>query len=552
MANALPFYQQFINLLYSTGDISVPVDFHDQCSVIETMFDDDITGLVNTLLDYSVNSASEANYHIECSNDTLQKLLNTWLDKINIEVKGVPTGLQALSKEYFKERWEGSSFCILRGKNWEKITVENVSILVPTVLWFVNGSSIYVKRPKSKNVTPGTDKYYLDSENKNEIPMNDKEFFIVQKPFNRWGDEYATPYTIRKGIYKNWLGLKTLQGKSDQAISKVLPYLFLMTKGTERMFLEGEVDYKEEELKEAVNNFKQQAEKYLNQSGKLPMEGVPFDQKYEHLIPDLSKILKEELYRQGTRSVLAGLGFIDMLEIEPSRQESRLNPKPFITEINDGVNGFEGILLEVIYQIINKNKKSHQKLFSENGKILVVNSPLKINTERILDAIRSGFDRGVLSIESYTETLGFDFNSEKERRTQELDNGTEKLMYPHLTQNREDIPDRTINVNTTKETKKEDRKKGSPESKNFKAEVETSINKDDLEIAPYKTNDDLPKHLQYLPEDAKTAFRDAFNNAYPKGEDYAFPIAYTALKRWLKKHGYKKEGNKWVKSEENK
>ena len=61
----------------------------------------------------------------------------------------------------------------------------------------------------------------------------------------------------------------------------------------------------------------------------------------------------------------------------------------------------------------------------------------------------------------------------------------------------------------------------------------------------------MPEHLQYLPEGAKTVFRNAFNTAYPKGEDYAFPVAYSAMKRWLKKHGYKKnDKGKWVKSEE--
>jgi hypothetical protein len=45
-------------------------------------------------------------------------------------------------------------------------------------------------------------------------------------------------------------------------------------------------------------------------------------------------------------------------------------------------------------------------------------------------------------------------------------------------------------------------------------------------------------------------FVTVFNESLPKGEDYAFPVAYTAMKRWLKKHGYKKVGDKWVKSEE--
>ena len=545
-------FQAFINYLFSSGDISVPDDYHDRCSKIQEMLDNDISGTINSVLDYAVNSASEAKYRIECSEETLEKLLNIWLEDINIEIQGVPTGLQALSKEYFKERWEGSSFCILRVKDWQKITADNVTIEVPTTMWFVNGGSVYVARPKDKNYQLGSDKFYLDEAHKILIPTNKEEEIIVQKPYNRWFDEYSTPYLIRKGIYKNWLAMKTLMDKSDEVISKILPYLFLIQKGTENMFIQGEVNYTDEELKELTDNFKEQVQKYRSEKSKVPTNAIPFDTKYEHLIPDLSKILKEELYRQGYRAILAGLGFIDMLEITPSRQESRMNPKAFVSEINEGVAGFKQILLEAIYLIEEKNKSAHKKLFSDKGKIIIVSSPLRINVEQILADLRSGFDRGVSSIESYQEILGLDPTTEKERRQKELANGDEELFYPHLIQNQEATPDRMgIPAKPKDTTKLEDqnKKKNTPETKNKTASLE-----EELEIAPYQTNEDLPEHLQYLPEGAKDAFRKTFNDTYPKGEDYAFPVAYTAMKRWLKKHGYVKNSDgKWVKSsEENK
>jgi len=340
--------------------------------------------------------------------------------------------------------------------------------------------------------------------------------------------------------------------KSDEVISKILPYLFLIQKGTENMFLQGEVNYTDEELKELTDNFKEQVQKYRSEKSKVPTNAIPFDTKYEHLIPDLSKILKEELYRQGYRAILAGLGFIDMLEITPSRQESRMNPKAFVSEINEGVAGFKQILLEAIYLIEEKNKSAHKKLFSDKGKIIIVSSPLRINVEQILADLRSGFDRGVSSIESYQEILGLDPTTEKERRQKELANGDEELFYPHLIQNQEATPDRMgIPAKPKDTTKLEDqnKKKNTPETKNKTASLE-----EELEIAPYQTNEDLPEHLQYLPEGAKDAFRKTFNDTYPKGEDYAFPVAYTAMKRWLKKHGYVKNSDgKWVKSsEENK
>ena len=553
MAEALSAYQAFIDYLFSTGDISVPSDYHERCVKVKEMLDNDISGTINSVLDYAVNSASEAKYRVECSETTLQKLLNIWLEDINIEIQGVPTGLQALSKEYFKERWEGSSFCILRVKDWEKITADNVTIEVPTTMWFVNGGSIYVARPKKDNFELGSDKYYLDKEHKIEIPSNKDEEIIVQKPYNRWFDQYSTPYLIRKGIYKNWLAMKTLMDKSDEVISKILPYLFVISKGTENLFIQADVNYSDDELKELTENFKEQVQKYRNEKGKIPTNAVPFDTKYDHLIPDLSKILKEELYRQGYRSILAGLGFIDMLEITPSRQESRLNPKAFVSEINEGVTGFKQILIEAIYLIEERNKSAHKKLFSDKGEVIIVNSPLRINVENFLADLRSGFDRGSMSIQSYQEVLGLDPTTERERRQKELENGDENLFYPHLIQNQEAVPDRMgIPAKPKDTTKLEDqnKKKNTPETKNKTAEVINEPLDPNLEIAPYDKSNP-PAFLKKYPAGAIDVFITVFNESYPKGEDYAFPVAYTAMKRWLKKHGYVKKDGKWIKSEEN-
>lgn len=543
-------FQAFLDWIYSSGGISVPTDYHSRCDAINCMLDNDITGVINTVVDYSIESASDANYSVECSESTLEKLLNKWFERINIDIAGVPTGLQALSKEYFKERWQGSSFCILRMKDWEKITVDGITIEVPTTMWFVNGASIYVKRAANANYKLGSDKYYLDSSFKTEIPVGRGEGMVIQKPYDRWFSEYSTPYLVRKGVLKNFLAIKTLQEKSDEVVSKILPYLFMITKGTQGMF-DNDVTYSDTELKTLVEGVKTELEKYKSEKNKTPINAVPFDQKYEHMIPDLTKMVNEDLYRAGYRAILSGLGFVDMLEIAPSRQESRLNPKAFLAEVNDGVNGFKGILLDVISKIIERNKVAHRKLFNESGKIIIVNNPLRINIDTMLEALRSGFDRGVVSIKTYQGVLGVDYDTEKQRREAELKAGDEDLFFPHLIQNQEATPNHSEKL-TPAEPKNQDtetlnKKKGSPEAKNFKnAELDQN-----LEMAPYKNNKDLPTHLQYLPEGAKDVFRTVFNESFPKGEDYAFPVAYTAMKRWLNKHGYKKnDSGKWVKVEE--
>jgi hypothetical protein len=99
---------------------------------------------------------------------------------------------------------------------------------------------------------------------------------------------------------------------------------------------------------------------------------------------------------------------------------------------------------------------------------------------------------------------------------------------------------------TDKKEKLEDenKKKNTPETKTKTAELE-----EELIIAPYD-KDNPPAFLKKYPKGAQEVFIDVFNKSLPKGEDYAFPVAWSAMKRWLKKHGYKKIGDKWVKSEE--
>ena len=133
--SGLSLYEKFLEYLFSTSEITVPTEFHDRCNKIREMLDDDVSGVINSLLDYSVNSASEAIFRVECTEPTLQRLLNMWLQGVNLDIPGIPTGLQALSKEYYKERWAGSSFCVLSIRGWEPIEIDNVEIQVPQVMW---------------------------------------------------------------------------------------------------------------------------------------------------------------------------------------------------------------------------------------------------------------------------------------------------------------------------------------------------------------------------------------------------------------------------------
>lgn len=610
LANGM--WEAFINYVYKSGDMSVPSEFHERCQKVDSMLDNDITGIVSTICNYAVNSASEAILKVECSDNTMEEIFNLWLSRINITVNGIPTGLQELAREYYKERWEGSSLCLMRVSNWEKITVGNTSVSVPTVLWFVNGASVYIKRLSETNYKLGSDKYFLDEKKEIPVPKDKNEEIVVSKPFSRWFSKYPNIYLVSNGVLKNWLAIQMLASKGDEVISKVLPYLLLMEKGTEREFLEGDVNIDDADLKEMAQRFKEFLQSYKNEKSKVPTYGIPFDQKITHLIPDLKNILSEELYRQGYRAMLAGLGFIAVVQgVGDTRKEEVLNPKPFIAEVNSGVSGFKSMLIDVIQLIIEKNKIDHRKIFSDKNTLEITNSPLKINVESILDELRSGFVYGAVSYPTYQEALGLNPEQEAERADKDWKNGNRERFYPHMIQNREDIPDNTKEEPISKkqiEKKQEEQTQPKNMQKSFvKGEqitikpgkyaiaIELSnekkwvqdgycewnteqngyiydekfnvarfgvdgyvfVNIDDLlymesnlelEIAPYK-KDNPPTFLKKYPQGAQEVFIDVFNNSLPKGEDYAYPVAWKALNLWMKKHGYKKVENKWVKEE---
>ena len=136
----------FLNTLFSTllRKIRVPSDFHSQVEVIKEMQKNDVTGLVDVLTDFSVNAAC-TDFTIETNNSELTRILKIWLEEINKDYKGrIPSGIQELAKEYFKERWKYSSLPILKVGEWGKVG----SLVLPTKLFFVDGGAVHTKEKK--------------------------------------------------------------------------------------------------------------------------------------------------------------------------------------------------------------------------------------------------------------------------------------------------------------------------------------------------------------------------------------------------------------------
>jgi cation transport regulator ChaB len=547
--------------MFSGEEISIPSDFHSQVAGVKKVLDSDLSGMVNSVLDFAVDCAL-VDYTVETSNANLTEKLNLWMKNINEELRGkIPTGVKALAKEYFRERWKGSSLILLRS-TWEEVD----GFWLPTRLWFIDGQNLLVKDNNGSRVI-GEETYsiILDRE-KNKfqtLPHLTEEEIFVQKPYSSWSELYPTPFLIQRGIYRNLKMLELINKKGEKIVAKALEYLFAMKKGTENLALKGNIVYDEKDLKKVKDDFKAVVGNSKSELG-VPAYVTNFDTEMEHLIPDYSKAINESLYSPIEKRILAGLGLIEIVEGTTStRREGILNPKPFIAEVRQGIADFESILNDIMQTIIERNTDLHRKYFAADIKIYA--SPIKqFITDTIRDHLRSMYDRGCLSKQTYIETVGEDmeYEVETQRRKDEYVDGVEDLLYPPVITNQENAPDvRNMpgtkpslprNTDRLPKDKIPDKKQGL-EKKNFKGSIEdvkpysgsdkefTDALEEFAKIyeeAPYKTNRDLPPAVKKYPAGAQTAFRTAFNNALElyKNETTAFKVAWTVLKNWMKKH----------------
>lgn len=569
---------------YSTEEIRIPIDYYSQVANVKKVLISDVSGMVNSMLDFAINAAS-VDYIVETKNQELNDIVDYWLNNINIGILGrVPIGIKALSKQYYRERWKNSSLIVLRS-TWEDIDINGTKFYLPTKMWFVDGANVKVENENEKSRIIGTEKYSLkitDKETK-RLPMSEDEKIFIQKPFNSWTDLYSTPFLIQRGLWKNLMLYDLLNTKGERIVGRSLEYLLMMKKGSEQLAMKGDPDYVygTDELKAIKESFKTMIFNSKTEQG-TPTYVTNFDTQLDHLIPEYSKILNESLYENVEKRILAGLGLVDIVEgTASSRRESILNPRPFITETENGIKDFISLLSDIITTIKQENLAKHKKYMNE--KITLHYHPIKeFMTDSLRDHLRSCYDRGILSKQTYGELIGqTDLDIEVTRRKQEAKDKLEKVMYPQVIDNKEGVgvdftddsnpvmkplfkppkapvkptgPLSPVPVTIHKE-KVPTSKKG-PEKKNYKGEeeeLEEAILLDETEVefiealdefstiyeeAPYKTNKDLPPAIQKYPAGAQKAFREAFNNAleHYKNETTAFKVAWSVLKNYINKN----------------
>lgn len=523
--------------------VKIPETYKEQVKEIKNVLSNDVSGLVNTVLDFCLNSAS-VDYSVETTMEGTTEVLNDWLSDVNDTLRGkIPVGIKSLAKEYFRERWKRGGLIVLR-TIWE--TKDGYTL--PTKLWFVDSEFIDVEGSKDGIRRLGEEQYKLivsgDKEQKKTInlPAKKDELIFVQKPFAGWSDLHPTPFLVQRGLYKNMKILELLASKGENLIAKALEYLFMIKKGNERLALTENPDfiYSADDLEKVKTDLQTFLNEKKSTAG-VPVYATNFDTDITHLIPDYSMILKGELSSPIVGRILAGLGLIEIIEGTAStRKESLLNPKPMMKEILTGIDDFRCLLEDLIETIIDKNKSSHKKIFTDKMTFQIHNSPVTIFfDDNLRQLLRSMYDRGVISKRTFTEVVGeLDFDIESQRRTIELKDGYDELMYPPVVQNNEQFPNDPLGtlkpVVPNKDPNLEKKNKAGPEKKNFKSanEEEGEL---EYEEAPYKKNADLPPAVKKYPKHAQEIFRKTFNEVYQKSDEQtAFRIAWSALKNYIK------------------
>lgn len=574
--------------LFENETIKIPSDYRDKVLETKKLLKDDPSGLINTLLDFAISCATRVDYYVETDNKNLTNTLNAWLKNLNSDLRGkIPTGLSPLAKEYFRERWKGSSFLLLR-TFWEKRDELNL----PMTLFFLDGEDIKNKprNPNDKVMKLGDENYAIrinDDESKDiKLPTNKNELIFAQKPYDSWGERYPTPFIIRRGCFRASKFLGMISGKGEHIVGKALEYLMVLKKGSEKMLIDGKIGYSQTELQQVSDDLKEIIERKKSEAGASTYT-THFDTELEHFIPDYKKAIDSTLYTPHEKKILAGLGVIEITQefsLGSTRRQSQLDPKPFISEIEQAIEDFKSMINDILVTIKEKNIDDHKKWM--NIDVELKSTPIKdFITNEIRQVLRSVYDRGKLSNRTFAETVAnVDYDEEVRRREEEHELGHDEKMFAPVVQNNGQLgvgvpPAIPINKNTGKEPAPS---KTGPEKKNylrancnkcmseFYYETAVKINDDvikcpiceeeltnedvsfnfefdesqlEYEEAPYKQISELPNSVKMLPSEGQSLWMRVFNQSYSKGESYARKMAWTVVKQSY----FKDKDGKWKK-----
>lgn len=447
------YYDRLFDLMLTpTGKIKVRDTFHGQMQQINGLLANDKTGLISTILEYMVH-AGTVDVNFNASNSNLTKLFDNWKENLNADLNlDIPRGLRGFTEQYFRERWK-SSFIVVNLR-WHKVN----GYWLPMRMYLMDGASVHVKNDKR---LLNSNAYYLGNPEKEEaeqLKNTQTTTIIVRKPYNHWYDTYPVPYLVRKGaLYHSLFKIKVLERQSE-IIQTAFPYQLLIKVGTQEAIKKG-MGPTQEDLNLIKEKFQNQKKNFDEQVFAKGLIGAfAGDVNLEELIPDYGKALDEKILKPVDKNILSALGMIEFKGFSSNREEALLNPKVLVEEVEDGVKDYVELLTEIVKQIQEKNSGK----YTVNDKVDVQPGLIKtFITDEMKTLIRSWYDRGLVGRKSGLEnTTGLNFATQVKERKIEQSTKLDEIMLPRLTQ-------ATDSKQVDNENVPDDKKKGTPESKNY-------------------------------------------------------------------------------------
>lgn len=418
-------FSDFMGLLsqLSLEALTPPTTFSEQVKASRDLLKNDTSGFVKPLVDFAVTAATRVNFSISTENDVLDNLFDKILKELNSDFVGkVNLGLNPIKKDFFRSYWD-SGLCVIKTV-WNEVD----GLIVPKTAFLVDSKSVKVEGDDNKFASY---KYYLDDK---ELRNTDYTHIFVYKNCSMY-EKYPTPPLISKGVYINVQIKKVIKALQRSYLDQIIPFLWIILKGEKSR---PDLKYNKEDLQDiktalekAIKEFK---EDKLNK--KIPLAVSRFDTKHEFLTPDLEKMLDDAITSSINKDILAGMGFISVLEGLSTRRDIVLNPRPFINNVVDSVLLFKNFINDLAYVTAKKNIE-HKKYFT-NFSYSVNTTPLtSFWNDNDKSIMRILSDRGLLSIKTSLENFDIDFNTELKRRSKEAENGSEVIFFPRVLMNQE-------------------------------------------------------------------------------------------------------------------
>jgi cation transport regulator ChaB len=556
------FSEIFNSLRKLRSNIKVACGFSNQVTQVDTILDNDKTGMVSPIYNFMVQAATVP-MKIETGNETLNEVLHIWQTKVlnrNTNI-AIQSGLRALSTENFRERWRSSLLGLNVQWGEEDFGGNTGKWIVPKRMWFFNGGAIRTEEGKSLDVR----KFYLKVSKKKDEDIElrsvlNKSIYI-RRPFTALHKDEVVPYFTQRGTVFNALYKSSITQKQSDVIESLIPLILKLQAGSDDLMKQGIKPSKEDfddlkkQLTDAYDNYRETG----NVSDLIA--SLRHDVNLDYLIPDLTKIFSDGISKSVNRDLMSSLGMIE-LQGFGTRQEAMLNPKVMIEEVVDAVKDWSDLLHEVMLDMLQRNEATHPTLANADVQIIpgIIQAFL---TDEMRAMIRSMYDRGDISRQSgVEETTGLDFETQVQRIIKEKERGLDKICKPPVIQNLEQYLDPIVD-NTNLED--QGKKPGTPEADNFnkailenyksileqkkkaKSDEIKATKEPEVETSPFENIDSLPKELKdALPVGARLIWTKEFNDAFKLSADKEL-ACQSAWSKVDEKYEKTPDEEKWVK-----